>query len=188
MGVAYCPHCDGPLFKGKKVAVIGGGNSGVEAAIDLAGIAGHVTLVEFDSALRADAVLQKKLRSLSNVTVIVSAQTTEVHGDGAKVVGLSWKNRVSGAPQRIDLDGIFVQIGLVPNTEWLKGAIALSPRGEIEIDARGQTSAPGIFAAGDVTTTPFKQIVIAMGDGAKAALSAFDHLIRLAPTGDAEAA
>jgi len=187
-GVAYCPHCDGPLFKGKKVAVIGGGNSGVEAAIDLAGIAGHVTLVEFDSALRADAVLQKKLRSLSNVTVIVSAQTTEVHGDGAKVVGLSWKNRVSGAPQRIDLDGIFVQIGLVPNTEWLKGAIALSPRGEIEIDARGQTSAPGIFAAGDVTTTPFKQIVIAMGDGAKAALSAFDHLIRLAPTGDAEAA
>jgi alkyl hydroperoxide reductase subunit F len=187
-GVAYCPHCDGPLFKGKKVAVIGGGNSGVEAAIDLAGIAGHVTLVEFDSALRADAVLQKKLRSLSNVTVIVSAQTTEVHGDGAKVVGLSWKNRVSGAPQRIDLDGIFVQIGLVPNTEWLKGAIALSPRGEIEIDARGQTSAPGIFAAGDVTTTPFKQIVIAMGDGAKASLSAFDHLIRLAPTGDAEAA
>jgi alkyl hydroperoxide reductase subunit F len=187
-GVAYCPHCDGPLFKGKKVAVIGGGNSGVEAAIDLAGLVAHVTLVEFDGQLRADAVLQTKLRSLPNVKVIVSAQTSEVHGDGEKVVGLSYKDRVSSAPQKIDLDGIFVQIGLVPNTEWLKGAVNLSPRGEIEVDARGQTSAPGIFAAGDATTTPFKQIVIAMGDGAKASLSAFDHLIRLAPTGDAEAA
>ncbi len=187
-GVAYCPHCDGPLFKGKNVAVIGGGNSGVEAAIDLAGIVAHVTLIEFDHQLRADAVLQAKLRSLPNVKVIVSAQTSEVHGDGEKVVSLSYKDRASGAPRKIDLDGLFVQIGLVPNTEWLKGIIDLSPRGEIEIDARGQTSAAGIFAAGDATTTPYKQIVIAMGDGAKASLSAFDHLIRLAPAGDSEAA
>ena len=180
-GVAYCPHCDGPLFKGKRVAVIGGGNSGVEAAIDLAGIVAQVTLIEFDSQLRADAVLQTKLRSLANVKVIVSAQTSEVHGDGEKVNGLSYKDRTSGASHRIDLEGVFVQIGLVPNTEWLKGAIKLSPRGEIEIDARGQTSAAGIFAAGDATTSPYKQIVIAMGDGAKASLSAFDYLIRLAP-------
>jgi alkyl hydroperoxide reductase subunit F len=180
-GVAYCPHCDGPLFKGKRVAVIGGGNSGVEAAIDLAGIVAHVTLIEFDSQLRADAVLQTKLRSLKNVDILVSAQTTEVHGDGEKVAGLSWKDRKDGATHRVDLEGIFVQIGLVPNTEWLKGAIKLSPRGEIEIDARGQTSAAGIFAAGDATTSPYKQIVIAMGDGAKASLSAFDYLIRLAP-------
>jgi alkyl hydroperoxide reductase subunit F len=187
-GVAYCPHCDGPLFKGKRVAVIGGGNSGVEAAIDLAGIVAHVTLVEFDAALRADAVLQNKLRSLRNVTILTSAQTTEVHGDGAKVVGLSYKDRASGAPHRVDLDGIFVQIGLVPNTEWLKGTVALSPRGEIEVDARGQTSAPGVFAAGDATTVPYKQIVIAMGEGAKAALSAFDHLIRTVPVDLAAAA
>ncbi len=187
-GVAYCPHCDGPLFKGKSVAVIGGGNSGVEAAIDLAGVVAHVTLIEFDAQLRADAVLQAKLRSLSNVKIIVSAQTSEVHGDGEKVVGLSYKDRTSGAPHRIDLDGVFVQIGLVPNTEWLKGAVRLSPRGEIEIDARGQTSAAGIFAAGDATTSPYKQIVIAMGDGAKASLSAFDHLIRLAPAESSEAA
>jgi alkyl hydroperoxide reductase subunit F len=178
-GVAYCPHCDGPLFKGKRVAVIGGGNSGVEAAIDLAGIVTHVTLIEFDSQLRADAVLQAKLRSLSNVTVIVSAQSTEVDGDGEKVIGLTYKDRIGGVAHRVDLDGVFVQIGLVPNTEWLKGAVALSPRGEIEIDARGQTSAPGVFAAGDATTSPYKQIVIAMGDGAKAALSAFDCLIRM---------
>jgi len=187
-GVAYCPHCDGPLFKGKRVAVIGGGNSGVEAAIDLAGIVAHVTLIEFDSQLRADAVLQAKLRSLKNVDVLVSAQTTEVHGDGAKVVGLSYKNRSNGALQRLDLDGIFVQIGLVPNSEWLKGAVALSPRGEIEIDARGETSVHGVFAAGDATTVPFKQIVIAMGEGAKASLSAFDYLIRNAPSEVAEAA
>jgi alkyl hydroperoxide reductase subunit F len=187
-GVAYCPHCDGPLFKGKRVAVIGGGNSGVEAAIDLAGIVSHVTLIEFDAALRADAVLQTKLRSLPNVSVLVSAQTTEVHGDGSKVVGLSCKDRVHGDVRRIDLDGVFVQIGLVPNTEWLKGSVALSPRGEIEVDARGQTSLPGVFAAGDATTVPYKQIVIAAGDGAKAALSAFDYLIRLAPVELAEAA
>ncbi len=177
-GVAYCPHCDGPLFKGKRVAVIGGGNSGVEAAIDLAGIVSHVTLLEFGAELRADAVLQRKLRSLANVTVIVSAQTTEIHGDGQKVNALSYTDRVSGAAQRVELEGVFVQIGLVPNTEWLKDTVALSRHGEIEVDARGQTSVPGVFAAGDVTTVPFKQIVIAVGEGAKAALSAFDHLIR----------
>ena len=187
-GVAYCPHCDGPLFKGKRVAVIGGGNSGVEAAIDLAGIVAHVTLIEFDSKLRADEVLQRKLRSLPNVTVITNGQTTEVHGDGAKVTGLSYKDRVGGETHRVDLEGIFVQIGLVPNTEWLKGSIALSPRGEIEVDARGQTSVPGVFAAGDATTVPYKQIVIAMGEGSKAALSAFDFLIRMVPEEAAAAA
>ncbi len=187
-GVAYCPHCDGPLFKGKRVAVIGGGNSGVEAAIDLAGLVSHVTLIEFDSQLRADAVLQAKLRSLPNATVIVSAQSTEVHGDGAKVTGLAYKDRTTNEQKTIELEGIFVQIGLVPNTEWLKGAIELSPRGEIEVDARGQTSVPGIFAAGDATTVPYKQIVIAMGEGAKAALSAFDHLIRSVPVEVREAA
>ncbi len=177
-GVAYCPHCDGPLFKGKRVAVIGGGNSGVEAAIDLAGIVSHVTLLEFDARLRADAVLQRKLHSLPNVRVITSAQTTEVSGDGHKVNGLLYKSRADGESHRLDLEGIFVQIGLLPNSEWLKGTVALSPRGEIEVDARGQTSVPGVFAAGDVTTVPYKQIVIAMGEGSKAALSAFDHLIR----------
>ena len=177
-GVAYCPHCDGPLFKGKRVAAIGGGNSGVEAAIDLAGLVKHVTLIEYGAELRADAVLQRKLRSLPNVTVIVSAQTTEVHGDGKIVNGLSYNDRVSGDAKKIDLEGVFVQIGLVPNTEWLKGTVALSRHGEIEVDARGQTSIPGVFAAGDVTTVPYKQIIIATGEGAKAALSAFDHLIR----------
>jgi alkyl hydroperoxide reductase subunit F len=177
-GVAYCPHCDGPLFKGKRVAVIGGGNSGVEAAIDLAGIVSHVTLLEFDSTLRADAVLQRKLHSLPNVTVLTSALTTEVTGDGQKVNGLSYKNRTTGDELTIELEGIFVQIGLLPNTEWLKGTIELSPRGEIVVDQRGETSIPGIFAAGDVTTVPYKQIVIAVGEGAKASLSAFDHLIR----------
>jgi alkyl hydroperoxide reductase subunit F len=177
-GVAYCPHCDGPLFKGKHVAVIGGGNSGVEAAIDLAGIVEKVTLIEYGAELRADAVLQKKLRSLPNVTVIMSAQTTEIHGDGKKVNGLSYTDRTTGATNQIALEGVFVQIGLVPNTEWLKGSVALSRHGEIEIDAKGQTSVPGVFAAGDVTTVPFKQIVIAVGEGAKASLSAFDYLIR----------
>jgi alkyl hydroperoxide reductase subunit F len=187
-GVAYCPHCDGPLFKGKRVAVIGGGNSGVEAAIDLAGIVAHVTLVEFDGRLRADEVLQRKLRSLSNVRVIVSAQTTEVHGAGGKVNGLSYKDRATGALHRLDLEGVFVQIGLLPNTEWLKGSVALSPRGEIEVDARGQTSLPGVFAAGDATTVPYKQIIIAMGEGSKAALAAFDHLIRASAPAEATAA
>jgi NADH-dependent peroxiredoxin subunit F len=177
-GVAYCPHCDGPLFKGKRVAVIGGGNSGVEAAIDLAGIVGHVTLLEFDGKLRADAVLQTKLFSLPNVTVITSALTTEVSGDGDKVNGLIYQDRVSGESRRVDLEGIFVQIGLLPNTNWLKGTVALSPRGEIEIDAHGQTSVPGVFAAGDATTVPYKQIIIAMGEGSKASLAAFDYLIR----------
>jgi len=180
-GVAYCPHCDGPLFKGKRVAVIGGGNSGVEAAIDLAGIVAHVTLIEFDTALRADAVLQKKLNSLPNVKVITSAMTTRVLGDGAKVSGLIYKNRNSDESHELALEGIFVQIGLVPNTEWLRSTIELSERGEIVTDMRGQTSIPGVFAAGDATTTPYKQIVISMGEGAKAALSAFDYLIRLAP-------
>ena len=178
-GVTYCPHCDGPLFKGKRVAVIGGGNSGVEAAIDLAGIVGHVTLLEFDGKLRADEVLQRKLRSLHNVSVIVSAQTTEVLGDGQKVIGLTYTDRSSGASHRVELEGVFVQIGLLPNTEWLKGTVKLSPHGEIEVDARGETSVHGVFAAGDVTTVPYKQIVIAMGEGAKASLSAFDYLIRL---------
>jgi alkyl hydroperoxide reductase subunit F len=177
-GVAYCPHCDGPLFKGKRVAVIGGGNSGVEAAIDLAGIVSHVTLVEFDGKLRADEVLQRKLRSLPNVEVIVSAQSTEVLGDGQKVSGLVYKDRNDGSMHSLSLEGIFVQIGLLPNTEWLKGTLELSPRGEIVIDARGQTSLPGVFAAGDATTVPYKQIVIAMGAGSTAALAAFDHLIR----------
>jgi len=177
-GVTYCPHCDGPLFKGKRVAVIGGGNSGVEAAIDLAGVVAHVTLLEFDGKLRADEVLQRKLRSLPNVDVIVQAQTTEVLGDGSKVTGLKYTDRASGESKQHELAGVFVQIGLLPNTDWLKGTLALSARGEIEVDAHGRTSMPGVFAAGDATTTPFKQIVIAAGEGAKAALSAFDHLIR----------
>ena len=184
-GVAYCPHCDGPLFKGKRVAVIGGGNSGVEAAIDLAGIVAHVTLIEFDSQLRADAVLQRKLASLPNVKIITSALTTKVDGNGERVTGLSYKDRNSGTEHDVELEGIFVQIGLVPNTEWLKDAISLSPRGEIEIDARGETSQPGIFAAGDCTTVPYKQIVIAMGAGSTAALSAFDYMIRLPAAEDA---
>ena len=187
-GVAYCPHCDGPLFKGKRVAVVGGGNSGVEAAIDLAGIVAHVTLLEFDGKLRADAVLQRKLRSLPNVAVITNAQTTEVTGDGQRVNGLVYTDRTSGASKRIDLEGVFVQIGLLPNTEWLKGTIELTPRGEIVIDDKGHTSLPGVFAAGDATTEPYKQIVVAMGAGSTAALSAFDHLIRQAPVPVVEAA
>ncbi|WP_338081720.1 alkyl hydroperoxide reductase subunit F [Ectothiorhodospira mobilis] len=178
-GVAYCPHCDGPLFKGKRVAVIGGGNSGVEAAIDLAGMAAQVTLVEFMNELRADAVLQEKLHTLPNVQVIRHAQTTRVEGDGSRVTGLTYKDRDTDAVHTLSLDGIFVQIGLVPNTEWLQGgAVELSGRGEIVTDAHGMTTVPGVFAAGDVTTVPYKQIVIAMGEGARAALGAFDHLIR----------
>ena len=177
-GVAYCPHCDGPLFKGKRVAVIGGGNSGVEAAIDLAGIVAHVTLLEFGEELRADAVLQRKLNSLPNVCVLKMAQTTEVKGDGQKVTGLVYKDRNNDEMHEVELEGIFVQIGLLPNSEWLKGTLELSRFGEIIVDAKGQTSIPGVFAAGDVTTVPYKQIVIAVGEGAKASLSAFDHLIR----------
>lgn len=177
-GVAYCPHCDGPLFKGKRVAVIGGGNSGVEAAIDLAGVVSHVTLLEFAEQLRADAVLVKKLKSLPNVEIHTQALTTEFTGAGGKVNGLTYTDRVTNASHHIALEGVFVQIGLVPNTEWLKGVLELSRSGEIVVDARGQTSVPGVFAAGDATTVPFKQIIIATGDGAKAALSAFDYLIR----------
>ncbi|ENO95209.1 alkyl hydroperoxide reductase subunit F [Thauera phenylacetica B4P] len=181
-GVAYCPHCDGPLFKGKRVAVIGGGNSGVEAAIDLAGVVAHVTLLEFADDLRADAVLQKKLYSLPNVAVIKSAQTTRVTGT-EKVDGLVYKDRNTNAEHRVELEGIFVQIGLLPNTDFLKGTVELSRFGEVIVDAKGQTSVPGIFSAGDCTTVPYKQIIIAMGEGAKASLSAFDHLIRSsAPT------
>ena len=177
-GVAYCPHCDGPLFKGKKVAVIGGGNSGVEAAIDLAGVVDHVTVVEFADQLKADAVLVNKLKSMPNVDIYTSAQTTEITGDGQKVDGLIFKNRIDGSEHRLPLAGVFVQIGLVPNTEFLKGTVELSRYGEIIIDAKGATNVPGVFAAGDATTVPFKQIIIAAGDGAKAALGAFDHLIR----------
>ena len=178
-GVTYCPHCDGPLFKGKRVAVIGGGNSGVEAAIDLAGLVSHVTLLEFAAELRADAVLQRKLNSLPNVTVIMNAQTTEVTGDGKKLQGLIYKDRGTESVHSLPLEGVFVQIGLLPNTDWLKGTVELSKHGEIVVDSHGRTNLPGVFAAGDATTTPFKQIVIAAGEGSKAALSAFDYLIRM---------
>lgn len=177
-GVTFCPHCDGPLFTGKRVAVVGGGNSGVEAAIDLAGIVAHVTLLEFGESLRADAVLQAKLHSLPNVKVLMNAQTNEVEGDGKKVTALLYTDRISGQTERVELDGIFVQIGLLPNTTWLKETLKLSKYGEIEIDARCQTSVPGVFAAGDCTTVPYKQIIIAMAEGSKASLTAFDHLIR----------
>jgi alkyl hydroperoxide reductase subunit F len=187
-GVAYCPHCDGPLFKGKRVAVIGGGNSGVEAAIDLAGLVAHVTLVEFAEQLKADAVLVAKLKSLPNVSIHLNTQTTEITGAAGKVNGMVLRDRASGQDETVALEGVFVQIGLVPNTEWLKGTLALSRFGEIEVDAKGHTNLSGVFAAGDCTTVPFKQIVIAAGDGAKAALSAFDHLMRLpaAASQDAE--
>jgi NADH-dependent peroxiredoxin subunit F len=177
-GVAYCPHCDGPLFKGKDVAVIGGGNSGVEAAIDLAGVVKSVTLLEFADQLKADAVLVDKLKSMPNVTIHLNAQTTEVTGDGQKMSGLHYKDRITGVAHSLPLAGVFVQIGLVPNAEFLKGTVELSRFGEIIIDAKCHTSVPGIFAAGDVTTVPYKQIIIATGEGSKAALSAFDHLIR----------
>jgi len=177
-GVAYCPHCDGPLFKGKPVAVVGGGNSGVEAAIDLAGFVAQVTLLQFDNELKADAVLQKKLRSLNNVTVITSAQTTEVTGDNTKMNGLTYTDRLTGESKHLQVDAVFVQIGLLPNSDWLKGTVNLSKFGEVEINHHNATSLQGVFAAGDVTTTPYKQIIIAMGEGAKAALGAFDYLIR----------
>ena len=177
-GVTYCPHCDGPLFKGKDVAVIGGGNSGIEAAIDLAGVVKSVTVLEFAAELKADAVLQKKLATLPNVKVILNAQTTEVNGDGKKVNGITYKDRTNDEIKHVALEGIFVQIGLLPNTDWLKGTVNLTKFGEIEINAKGETNVPGVFAAGDCTTVPFKQIIIAAGAGATAALSAFDHLIR----------
>jgi alkyl hydroperoxide reductase subunit F len=177
-GVAYCPHCDGPLFKGQPVAVIGGGNSGVEAAIDLAGIVGHVTLIEFNDELRADAVLQNKLFSLNNITVITGAATKEITGADGKVNGLIYTDRASEEQHTIDLKAVFIQIGLVPNTDWLRDTITLSKYGEIEVDNHGMTSMPGVFAAGDVTTIAYKQIIMAMGDGARAALGAFDYIIR----------
>ncbi len=177
-GVAYCPHCDGPLFKGKRVAVIGGGNSGIEAAIDLAGIVEHVTVLEFGDTLRADAVLQKKAASMANITIIKMAQTTQVRGDGKKVIGLTYKDRNDNQTYDLDVAGIFVQIGLVPNTDWLKDTLELSRFGEIEVNSHGETHIPGVFAAGDVTNVPYKQIIIAMGNGSAAALGAFDYLIR----------
>jgi len=176
-GVAYCPHCDGPLFKGKHVAVIGGGNSGVEAAIDLANIVGHVTLFEFASELKADHILQKRLYSLSNVDVILDAQTTEVIGTD-KVSGMIYLDRKSNEKKTIELEGIFIQIGLLPNTDFVKNIVDLSRFGEIIVDNHNQSSLPGLFAAGDVTTVPYKQIIIAMGEGARASLGAFDYLIR----------
>ncbi|MFN5141182.1 MAG: alkyl hydroperoxide reductase subunit F [Burkholderiales bacterium] len=180
-GVAYCPHCDGPLYKGKRVAVVGGGNSGVEAAIDLAGLASQVTLLEFAPNLKADAVLIEKLSSLHNVEVVTGAMTRAIEGDDGVVSALSYIDQRDGTEHRLALEGVFVQIGLVPNTEWLKGTLELNAQGEIIVDAKGQTSLKGVFAAGDVTTTPFKQIIIAAGDGAKAALGAFDDLIRRMP-------
>jgi NADH-dependent peroxiredoxin subunit F len=177
-GVAYCPHCDGPLFKGRRVAVIGGGNSGVEAAIDLAGIAEHVTLLEYADRLKADQVLVDRLASLRNVAVVTGARTTEIVGDGRKVGALRYVERAGGAAHEVAIAGVFVQIGLVPATEWLRGRVELSAHGEIVVDRRGATSVPGVYAAGDATTAPYKQIIIASGDGSKAALSAFDHLIR----------
>jgi len=177
-GVAYCPHCDGPLFKGKEVAVVGGGNSGIEAAIDLAGITSKVTVLEFSDKLLADEVLQKKAKSMANIEIILNAQTNEVVGDGKKVTAINYIDRVSSEQKSITLDGIFVQIGLVPNTGFIQGDIDLTARGEIIVDERGQTSMSGVFAAGDVTNTPYKQIIIAMGSGATAALGAFDYIIR----------
>lgn len=180
-GVTYCPHCDGPLFKGKRVAVIGGGNSGVEAAIDLAGIVEHVTLLEFAPEMKADSVLQDKVRSLPNVDIILNAQTLEVKGDGAKLTGLQYKDRVTETVHDLSLAGIFVQIGLLPNTNWLEGTVERNRIGEIIIDAKCETTVKGVFAAGDCTTVPYKQIIIASGEGAKASLSAFDYLIRSQP-------
>lgn len=177
-GVTYCPHCDGPLFKGRRVVVVGGGNSGIEAAIDLAGVVEHVTVVEFLDVLKADEVLLRTLHSLSNVDVITSARTTRILGDGSAVTGLEYEDRTTGETKSIETAGVFVQIGLLPNTEWLEGTIERNGRGEIVVDERGTTSLPGVFAAGDCTTQPYKQIIISMGAGATAALGAFDHLIR----------
>ena len=180
-GVAFCPHCDGPYYKGKRVAVVGGGNSGVEAAIDLAGLCSDVVVLEFMDTLRADSVLVDRLKSLPNVRIVTLAKTTEVLGDGERVVGLNYEDRVSGQSQRLDLDGVFVQIGLSPNSGLVKDQVETTRFGEIVVDAQGRTSLPGIYAAGDVTTVPYKQIVIAMGEGAKVALAAFEDSIRSRP-------
>jgi alkyl hydroperoxide reductase subunit F len=178
-GVAFCPHCDGPFYKGKRVAVVGGGNSGIEAAIDLAGICSHVTVFEFMDSLKADKVLQDKVKSLPNVEVFLSSQTTEVVGNGEKVTGMRVKDRVSDDERLVELDGIFVQIGLIPNSKPFSNLVNINKYGEIEIDTHCRTNIPGIYAAGDVTTVPFKQIIISMGEGAKAALTAFEDRIRI---------
>ncbi|ERG65731.1 alkyl hydroperoxide reductase subunit F [Exiguobacterium chiriqhucha] len=175
-GVAYCPHCDGPLFEGKRVAVIGGGNSGIEAAIDLAGIVKHVTVLEFAAELKADQVLQDRLHSLPNVTVVTNAQTTEITGTD-KVNGISYMSRETNETHHIELEGVFVQIGLVPNTDWLD-SVERNNFGEIVVDRHGATNVPGVFAAGDCTNSAYKQIIISMGSGATAALGAFDYMIR----------
>ncbi|HCW05287.1 MAG TPA: alkyl hydroperoxide reductase subunit F [Clostridium sp.] len=176
-GVAYCPHCDGPLFKGKNIAVIGGGNSGIEAAIDLAGVVNHVTVLEFLPELKADTVLQELLYSLPNVTVLKNVQTKEITGKD-KVDGLTYMDRATGETHHIDLEGVFILIGLAPNTDWLGDTVERNPFGEILVDSHGSTSLPGVFAAGDCTNSPYKQIIISMGSGATAALGAFDYLIR----------
>ncbi|MBV4440940.1 FAD-dependent oxidoreductase [Clostridium tyrobutyricum] len=176
-GVTYCPHCDGPLFKGKDVAVIGGGNSGIETAIDLAGIVEHVTVLESLPGLKADEVLQNRLKSLSNITVITNAETKEITGN-EKVNGITYIDLSTGEKHSVKIDGVFVQIGLVPNTGWLNGTVELNSRGEIITDNKGATNIPGVFAAGDCTDSPYRQIIISMGSGATAALSAFDHIIR----------
>lgn len=180
-GVAFCPHCDGPYYKGKKVAVVGGGNSGVEAAIDLAGICSDVVLLEFGEQLKADDVLVKKLLSLSNVSVITQARTTEIRGNGEKVIGLTYQNRATNQEESLSLDGVFVQIGLSPNSSVVKDLVEVNRFGEIIVDGKGRTSRPGIYAAGDVTTVPFKQIIIASGEGAKVALTAFEDRMRANP-------
>lgn len=176
-GVAYCPHCDGPLFEGKDVAVIGGGNSGIEAAIDLAGIVKHVTVIEFAPELKADSVLQDRLFSMPNVTVIKNAQTKEITGTD-KVNGITYIDRATGKEHHVELQGVFVQIGLVPNTDWLDDTFEKTRMGEIVVDKHGATSVPGVFAAGDCTDSAYKQIIISMGSGATASLGAFDYIIR----------
>ena len=187
-GVHFCPHCDGPFYKGKRVAVVGGGNSGVEAAIDLAGIVEHLTVIEFTDRLIADEVLQRKLYSLPNVDVVLEAQTTEITGTDGRMDGLVYIDRRDGDEVRLDAAAVFVQIGLLPNTEWLEGVVERSDRGEVVVDDRGRTDVPGVFAAGDCTTVPYKQIVISLGAGSTAALSAFDHLIRTSAPAEALAA
>lgn len=180
-GVAFCPHCDGPFYKGKNVSVIGGGNSGVEAAIDLAGIVKHVTLLEFNSSLKADKILVDKLLSLPNVSVLTNAKTQKFIGDGQKISSLEYQDRQTSENKVLPIDGIFIQIGLVPNSQFLKESIQLTKYGEIIVDEKGRTSEPGIYAAGDVTTTPYKQIIIAMGEGAKTGLAVFEDRMLHAP-------
>jgi alkyl hydroperoxide reductase subunit F len=175
-GVAFCPHCDGPFYKGKKVAVIGGGNSGVEAAIDLSQIVGEVVLIEYNAELKADQILVDKLKAQPNVSIITHAKTTEMIGDGTKINTLAYEDRATQQIKKVNLDGIFIQIGLLPNSQFLKGVVELSKFGEVIVDEKCRTSQKGIYAAGDVTTVPFKQIIIAMGEGAKAALTAFEDL------------